>query len=118
MKTSYHHLEDDRLAVVDLTDMSAILADQFPDKTVFVVNRVNTPKEIRGRGLARKLLTAMTADADAERVVLMLDFQPYSGTDEGRLLQLYQKFGFEFKPDGSMVRLPQESTHEYILPAQ
>lgn len=117
MKTAYHHEEDGFLAVVDLFDASDLIEQKCPN-SIYVVSRVNTPKAIRGRGLARKLLTKMTTDADASNTVLMLDPSPYPGTDEKRLIGLYQQFGFHFQKDGSMLRQPEVSSSEHLLSAQ
>jgi GNAT superfamily N-acetyltransferase len=118
MKTAYYHLEDNRLAVIDLIDTSELIVDgSVNPPNMYIVSRVNTPKCLRGRGLAKKLMTEMTSDADEAQALLVLDLQPYPGTDRRRLLRLYHQFGFELKADGSMMRTPR-ATNEYLLPTQ
>lgn len=115
MKTMYTMQEENNLAVVDVIDMTALAETRVkPTKPMFLISRVNTPPAIRGRGLAQKLLTEVTADADRAKAVLMLFPQPYPGTDEAKLLRLYSKFGFETKSDGSMVREPQNYEHIFL----
>jgi len=98
MKTSYHHLEDNKLAVIDLIDFTGIVDNQFPDlSSIYLVSRVNTPPAIRGRRIARKLLRQMVDDADSTQTILLLHPQPYPGTELDRLLCLYQQFGFEMQ---------------------
>jgi len=118
MKTSYSHLEDNRLAVIDLIDYTDIVSHEFPDtQKVYVVSRVNTPPAIRGRSIARKLLRQMIDDADSTTTVLILDPRPYPGTEMARLVRLYLQFGFEMQKDGSMMRLPKAVNPAHILSA-
>lgn len=116
MKTSYYHQEDNRLAVIDLIDYSALVSSQFPNcPPVFLVSRVNTPPAIRGRHIARKLLTRMAEDADHTKSVLILEPRPYPDTNMERLVRLYEKFGFQTQRDGTMLRMPQKIQNEHIL---
>jgi len=117
MKTSYHQEEDSWLAIVDLVDYSELAAKRFPDiRKIYLLARLSVPPAIRGRGLARKLLTDITTDADRAQVVLILHHHPYRGIDPQRLIRLYTQFGFESKTDGSMMRMPRPQ-NEYLLPS-
>ena len=49
----------------------------------------------RGRGIARKLLAEILADADANGVTLWLEISPSDGLDYDQLKAWYKRHGFK-----------------------
>jgi GNAT superfamily N-acetyltransferase len=49
------------------------MADVSNMEDFWYINRINVPEKLRGRGYGRQLLNEIIADADADRVVLVLD---------------------------------------------
>lgn len=70
-----------------------------------LITRLNIPESMRGKGVAKRLLTELCTDADSGKVVLWLEFQPYSGTNKHLLCKLYRSFGFKDR-GGIWCRLP------------
>jgi GNAT superfamily N-acetyltransferase len=61
----------------------------------WVVCRVNTPYRSRGKGIARRLMAQVLADADAEGVTLWLGINPYGPMDYDQLESWYRRLGFK-----------------------
>jgi len=87
------------LAIVDLTCMSGKLWE---------VNRINTPRLHRERGVARELMRQVTHDADAEGATLRLLINPSDGLQWQDLVLWYMRLGFEQVPTGYWVRQPKK----------
>lgn len=88
VKEGYYEKAENGLGLAVIDTM------RLPGGTV-IVNRLSIPPKMRGKGVARKLLTELCNDADAEGVVVKLEFSPYVGMDHARLRKLYAEFGFE-----------------------
>ena len=74
----------------------------------YYVNRVFVPAKMRGSGVATRLFTRLTEDADKDSITLYIDPTTNYGSDLERLTALFARFGF-VKGDyeyGSMRRLP------------
>jgi predicted GNAT family acetyltransferase len=63
------------------------VADLYCDERVgaFFISRINVPEELRGKGLASRLLEQITADSDDERVDLCLTILPSGSLDYNQL---------------------------------
>lgn len=110
MKTMYHIRDGNYLSVLDVIETDYRLESTDVSDMRFVISRLSIPPQIRNRGYAKALLSAVAQDADSENVKLWLEVVPYSGTDENRLVGLYQSFGFQWHSEefpGLMVRIPQ-----------
>ncbi len=102
MKQSYSkRLGAIRLAVLDLSPTMG--ADDM-DTDGFIINRVNTPKDFRGKGHARELMRRCLADADAEGVTLYLWINAYGDMSTRQLGSWYKRLGFTVA-DGLYTRL-------------
>lgn len=102
MKSSYSKIVGTmRLAVLDLSPA----CDEGMDG--FIVNRVNTPHDHRGKGYARELMRECLADADAEGVTLYLWINPYGDMTYEQLSAWYIRCGFVVRSRmGLYVREP------------
>jgi len=58
------------------------------------VNRLIVPQDRRGQGLAKALLSALTAWADKESQKLILIINAYGDLNKEQLRALYERFGF------------------------
>lgn len=94
MKTCY--IDRETRSIVDLS----------PEHDGLLLNRINVPKTQRGKGNARKLVSQVLADADAERVTLYLWIQPSGGLDFDQLEAWYRRLGFESYREHLYRRLP------------
>lgn len=74
-----------------------------------MITQVYIIPQARGNGMAKNLLTQVTADADREGILLVLDFQPAEFNSDATRLQLfYERFGFTWDETiGGMRREPQ-----------
>jgi GNAT superfamily N-acetyltransferase len=75
---------------------------------LYYVNRVFVPQKMRGHGVATRLFTRLTEDADKDSITLYIDPTTNYGSDIKRLTALFARFGF-VKGDyehGSMCRRP------------
>jgi len=103
MKQSYFKiLGPIRLAVLDLSP--AVGVDGM-DPSGFIINRVNTPHDHRGKGHARELMQQCLADADAEEVTLYLWINAYGDMSEEQLGAWYERCGF-VEREGLYTRNP------------
>ena len=73
-----------------------------------IITRINVPKEHRGKGVARKLLAKILADADKDRIILHLEVSPSDGLNREQLIAWYSRHGFEDYGSGLMVRTPKQ----------
>lgn len=92
-----------RIAVLDVSHSYGV-GDMDPEG--FVINRVNTPHDHRGKGHARELMRECLADADAEGVTLYLWINAYGDMNEEQLSAWYQRCGF-VEQEGLYTRRPQ-----------
>jgi predicted GNAT family N-acyltransferase len=80
------------------------------DQGVWMISRINVPREHRGQGHASNILREILRDADEEGATLEL--WPYaSGANMGGLKQKalegwYARYGFVKQKKGNMVRAP------------
>lgn len=80
-------------------------------KNVMTVNRVSVHPKLRGKGIAKLLLSNLCDLAYKNNIVLELAVSPdltCNSLDYDRLVNLYEKFNFKSEEDLSsiMVRLP------------
>ncbi len=100
MKPMYYRMIRGRAAVSDLVEI---------ESGVFLVTRLNVPKELRKRGIGTSIMNEITSDADKDGIVLKIEPSPYPDSDMSRkqLVNYYKKFGFKFiSYDDYMVREP------------
>jgi GNAT superfamily N-acetyltransferase len=98
MKTWYVDLET--RAIVDVSHARG---------TVYVVNRVNTPRLHRGKGVARELMRQVLEDADREGVTLTLWINASDGLTRNQLKAWYRRLGFAPDPTGLWLRSPRDA---------
>jgi GNAT superfamily N-acetyltransferase len=72
------------------------MADVSNMEDFWYINRINVPEKLRGRGYGRQLLNEIIADADADRVVLVLDPLATGGLHQDDLERWYLRNGFEW----------------------
>ncbi|MBX9934144.1 MAG: N-acetyltransferase [Methylobacterium sp.] len=88
-----------------------------PSEKHALVSQMFTPTALRGRGIQKRLLEQVCADADAEGMTLHLQPQPdsegalqdHATSDQSKLVDLFRSFDFEFaegNPAAMMVRPP------------
>ena len=63
--------------------------------TWYYFNRLLVNENIRGRGLATKLMSRVIFWADTEDVNILNELNPYGGLNMDQLISFYKKFGFE-----------------------
>jgi len=73
-------------------------------KRWFWFNRLNVPKQIRGRGIAKKLLQQVTGWADRSKINIINLAIPSGSLDIDRLTALYRRFGFRAIDNSLMIR--------------
>ena len=78
--------------VLPLTFTRAGVEETVADHWYF--NRLVVKPAYRGRGLSKRLLTALTAQCAARELVLLCDVNPYGDLDHDQLVDLYHRFGF------------------------
>jgi ribosomal protein S18 acetylase RimI-like enzyme len=89
MKSCYHiKLSVMNIAIADLCDYY---------NRGMIITRINVPAAYRGQGHARKLLSQITADADAEHIRLWLEIQASDGLNYDQLQAWYERNGFKYK---------------------
>ena len=59
-----------------------------------MINRINVPREFRGRGIASTLLKRILADADREGATVGLGISPSDGLSYKELKAWYERYGF------------------------
>jgi hypothetical protein len=77
----------------------------LPDgSTAYEVNRINTPRDLRGQGYASRMMRdQVLPTADQEQLVLFLSIQPTGGLDYVDLATWYHRLGFRPKKYGDVV---------------
>jgi GNAT superfamily N-acetyltransferase len=104
---SFHHIEKNKIALCELTEIPiSFVADviENPKGAWVYFNRLNTPPAIRGKGIAKKLLTEMIKWADTKKISIYLDINPYGNLNLKQLIALYERFGFTKIKHQTMVR--------------
>lgn len=99
-----YHLYDRGLRVVADTI-------QMDDHT-YLLTRVETGQECRGKGYGTEILERVLADADAEGATLLLSVEPDlspGSLDAAALTAWYSRHGFRPYRDGGMIREPRRS---------
>ncbi len=97
MNNSYYRkLDSFSLASIDLTQWSV---------NEWMINRIYVPEKYRCRGIGNELLEEVTADADAEEAVLLLEVSSYGEMNNEQLTEWYERHGFERYID-CMYRYP------------
>jgi predicted GNAT family acetyltransferase len=66
----------------------------------YMLTRINTPRQHRGKGVARALLRRVLDDADAEGITLVLGIVPSGGLSYIQLRDWYKRHGFRKSADG------------------
>jgi hypothetical protein len=103
VKTTY--VDETTRTICDLS------AEALPDGTEsFCVQRINTPKQVRGRRAASRLMRErVLTQADVERATLHLWIGPGGGLDYSELAAWYHRLGFRPRKFGVVelwVRMP------------
>jgi len=111
MKPTYHIVMPVgiRPAIADVSEIGTSL---------YLVNRINVPEDFRGQGYGKKLLEAITKDADLEDVVLMLEVHASDSRDimnNDELIAWYRRHGFKMVSylNRLMERLPNGKHKEF-----
>lgn len=89
-----------------VVDLSPSYVHEDYEVETWIVARISTPAAHRGKGIARRLVAEMLADADREGVRLALGINPYGDMDYKQLLAWYQRLGFVGVGPGWMEREP------------
>lgn len=98
MRSCYvEYLSPVKIAIADLCDYYG---------EGMIITRINTPIAFRGKGYGNTLLKRITADADAEGIVLFLEISPSDGLSFEQLKAWYLRNGFAYWK-GIYRRLPQ-----------
>ncbi len=84
----FHIIESSRRAVAELS--------QIKDK-LYYFNRLLVDEKIRNKGYAHKLLQAVIKWANQEKIIILLDINPYGDLNYNQLLKFYFKYGFTIK---------------------
>lgn len=71
-----------------------------------LLTRLFVPELMRGKGVAKQLLSEICNDADKEGQMLFLEFAPYSETNHVLLRKLYEEFGFRETASYFYSRMP------------
>ncbi len=103
MKTCYSKiLSPVRLAVLDV---SPAYGGDGMDPNGYIINRVNTPRDFRGKGHAQELMRRCLADADAKGITLYLWINAYGDMSTEQLDAWFKRLGFVVS-DGLYSRTP------------
>lgn len=81
-------------------------ADVYKQGQMLLLTSLHVPEKHRGRGAAKAILSAATEHADEVGLPMRLNAVPDEGTDEKKLRQLYEQFGFKHTAGVEMVRPP------------
>jgi|GEM_PF-4419202 len=87
-----------RLAVIDLCRAHKPMQ--------WLVTRINVPREHRGKGIGREMLTQLCKQADAKAMDLILEVSPSDGLDFDQLVAWYKRYNFRLTQMGVMERKP------------
>ncbi len=101
-------LSEVRLAVLDL---SPTMGHDGMDPNGHIINRINTPRDFRGKGHARELMKRCLADADAAGVTLYLWINAYGDMSPRQLGAWYKRCGFIVR-DGLYTRKPGKRVYD------
>lgn len=63
--------------------------------TWYYFNRLVVYPKIRNKGLATRLMKLIIDWADAEKISILNEINPYGDLDMGQLIRFYAKFGFK-----------------------
>ena len=107
------YVDYDTGAQVDLSK-GLYLNDEY-----WTINRIVVPERNRGQGAGRKILKRVLAEADAEKVTLVLEINPYGPLNYQALENWYKRNGFSWlradtKVDTLMIRRPQPRLHIHM----
>lgn len=87
-----------------------VIADTMPDhiEPVTWVNRINVPREHRGKRLGSAMLQRLCDDADLEGAILVLSPLSTGGLNGPQLVAWYKRYGFMWDKTmaGRMIRRP------------
>jgi len=103
VKTCY--IDTDTRTIADLVEPGN-LAEPAELSSGWCITRINVPAEHRGRGHGTAILKRLLADADEEQVVLWLEVLSSGPLDRNALTAWYERYGFELRPAGYMIRIP------------
>lgn len=110
MKDAYYYYDQEKH---HLTTISAFpQAKDDAGRDYMLITGIQTSRQGRGQGFAKRLLNELLADADKEQVILMLSVDPDPDVDRDRLVKWYESVGFKFVHEGdpSMKRFPVSQT--------
>lgn len=97
--------------IQDHARSAAELSEMFgrPKKTYYF-NRLIVDKKLRGQGLSIKLMNQVVEWADKEKIIILLEINPYGDLGYLQLAQFYMRFGFEWedKKRNMMIRRVKE----------
>ena len=96
MRTSY--VDKEHRAIADLMEDTV--------DGGWLMTRINVPLQHRGKGVARRLMAQILADADRERQVIKLWVSASDGLTDKQLTAWYKRLGFK-QEFVLMVRYPQ-----------
>lgn len=98
MKTSFYERIEDSVHVLaaDLIQMAGdnLLPYYGSAGGLYLLTRVNVPKEHRGEGLGSRLLKMVTDEADANEATLILEVVPSGPLSSAALQEWYERNGF------------------------
>jgi N-acetylglutamate synthase-like GNAT family acetyltransferase len=99
-----------------LTTINGMTGKDDAGRDWWLITGIETNRQGRGKGRAKKLLNEVLADADREEVILLLSVDPSPGVSVHRLITWYKSVGFDFihHDDMAMKRFP-KNTKPYML---
>lgn len=113
MKASYYiRLDTFHVAIADLTESTPYRTlsghEIRPAKRFTIINRINVPEAFRGQGHGSTLLKQILADADREKVTLLLEpvATGRNGLAQRDLIKWYKRYGFKTYDAFYLVRPP------------
>lgn len=105
---SFSLRQDHMLAIADLSRIDRVTVQEYLNQEVrgtwFFFNRLNVPKGMRRKGIARELLYKVILWADKNQYNILNVVSPSGDLTIKQLTALYEKFGFEKISRGLMVR--------------
>lgn len=87
MKNCYVDKETNSIADLSLLE----------DDDLYLLTRINVPRQHRGKGHGSKLLRRILEDADRERSTIVLEIAPSDGLNHDQLKSWYERHGFVYQ---------------------
>lgn len=114
MYTSYFESVDIWKPIRNKYDSDGIMVDIYGKEDIANLTLLRIPMELRGKGLAKKIMNEITNLADSHGVIIGLTPTNEFGSSKSRLVSFYKSFGFvdnkgknkDYRINQSMIRFP------------